>query len=127
MTPEKDPANYELITYAWVILLSLWGGTAGYIRRVRSMVTPRYSIVEFVGEMVIASLVGLMTFYLCAWANIDNMLSAVFIAISGHMGSRALLIGDQIVERYVKRKFNLKETNRSEVTGDRRGTKNEAE
>ena len=24
--PEKDPTTYPLITYAWVLLLSSWGG-----------------------------------------------------------------------------------------------------
>lgn len=105
--PEKDPLNYQLITYAWVALLSLWGGAASYIRRVRLMDKPRYSAVEFIGEIVISIGVGLITFFLCEWANIDSMLSAAFIAVTSHMGSRALLVGEQVLERWFKNKFGI--------------------
>lgn len=110
--PDKDPSSYEVITYLWVILLSLWGGSASYIRRVRSMQIPRYSFVEFIGEVVIAAGVGVLTFFLCEWGNLDKMLSAVFIAITAHMGSRALLIAEQVLERYIKRKFNIRDAMR---------------
>lgn len=105
--PEKDPLNYQLLTYSWVALLSLWGGAASYIRRVRLMDKPRYSAVEFIGEIVISIGVGLITFFLCEWANIDSMLSAAFIAVTSHMGSRALLVGEQVLERWVKKKFGV--------------------
>ena len=126
--PEKDPSSYALITYFWVVLVSLWGGSASYIRRVRSMEVPRYSIVEFIGEVVIAAGVGIMTFFLCEWANVDQMLSAVFIAITAHMGSRALLIAEQVLERYVKRKFNIRDNVRSTPSEtDRRASKQKPE
>jgi len=126
--PEKDPSSYQVITYLWVVALSLWGGSASYIRRVRSMDVPRYSIVEFIGEVVIAAGVGVMTFFLCEWANVDQMLSAVFIAITAHMGSRALLIAEQVLERYVKRKFNIRDNVRSTPSSnDRRLAKQKPE
>lgn len=31
--PEKDPTTYSLITYAWVALLSAWGGAVNWIRK----------------------------------------------------------------------------------------------
>lgn len=124
MTPDKDPSSYEVITYLWVVLLSLWGGSASYIRRVRSMEIPRYSFVEFIGEVVIAAGVGILTFFLCEWGNIDQMLSAVFIAITAHMGSRALLIAEQVLERYVKRKFNIRDNARQTPSAtERRASK----
>lgn len=126
--PEKDPSSYALVTYLWVVLVSLWGGSASYIRRVRSMDVPRYSIVEFIGEVVIAAGVGIMTFFLCEWANVDQMLSAVFIAITAHMGSRALLIAEQVLERYVKRKFNIRDNVRlAPSETDRRAAKQKTE
>jgi len=35
MMPEKDPLSYSLITYAWVFGISLFGGLAGYFRKVK--------------------------------------------------------------------------------------------
>lgn len=108
--PEKDPASYQMLTYLWVAALSFWGGSASYIRRVRAMDAPRYSVIEFIFEIIISGGVGLCTFFLCEWASVDQMLSAVFIAITAHMGSRALLIGEQIMQRWVKRKFDIVES-----------------
>lgn len=105
--PEKDPMTYELLTYVWVTVVSLWGGAASFIRRVRAMDQPRYSAVEFVGEIVISVGVGLITFFLCEWANLDRMLSAAFIAVASHMGSRALLVGEQVLERWFKKRFGV--------------------
>lgn len=105
--PEKDPMTYELLTYVWVTVVSLWGGAASFIRRVRKMDQPRYSAVEFIGEIVISIGVGLITFFLCEWANMDRMLSAAFIAVASHMGSRALLVGEQVLERWVKHRLGV--------------------
>lgn len=104
---DKDPANYQLLTYLWVAALSLWGGAASFIRRVRAMDKPRYSIVEFIGEIVISIGVGLITFFLCEWADLDRMLSAAFIAVTSHMGSRALLVFEQVLERWFKNKIGI--------------------
>lgn len=105
--PEKDPMTYELLTYVWVIAVSLWGGAASFIRRVRKMVQPRYSVAECLGESVISVGVGLITFFLCEWANLDRMLAAALIAITAQMGNRALLVGEQVLERWVKNRLGV--------------------
>lgn len=105
--PEKDPFTYQLMTYVWVGFISLWGGTASYIRRVRMSQSKTYSVVEWIGEVVVSGLVGLMTFFLCEWANFDRLLSAVFIAITAHMGSRALLFGERILSQWAQRRFGI--------------------
>jgi hypothetical protein len=105
--PEKDPMTYELLTYVWVTVVSLWGGAASFIRRVRKMDQPRYSVIEFIGECVISIGVGLLTFFLCEWANLDRMLAAALIGVTAHMGSRALLIGEQVLERWVKNRLGV--------------------
>lgn len=105
--PEKDPFNYSLITYAWVVIISLWGGTSAYIRRARSRSPINYLFVEWVGECVISGGVGVMTFYLCEFTEIDRLLSAVLIAITAHMGSRAILMGERFLCRYVGGRLGL--------------------
>ncbi len=105
--PEKNSLDYQVFAYAWVIFLSVWGGAASYVRRVRSMTHPRYSIFEFFGECCISAFVGLLTFFLCQAADLSLMLTACFIGISSHMGSRALLIGEQVLERWVKNRLGI--------------------
>jgi hypothetical protein len=92
MSFDKDPLNYSLLTYGWVVGISLWGGIAGYARKVNAGLVTRFSILELLGELMVSSFVGLVTFWGCESANIDSMLSAVLIAISAHMGSRAIFM-----------------------------------
>ena len=99
--PEKDPANYALVTYLWVAILSAWGGLASFIQKHRTGKTRAFNVMELVGELVISSLAGLLTFYMCEYAEIDRLLEAVFVAISGHMGARAIAQ----FEQYLMRRF----------------------
>lgn len=93
----------DLLTYAWVIGLSLLGGAASFVRRVRSGQSKYSNIVELIGELVVSSFAGLVTFFLCQSAEFDGALSAAFIAISGHMGTRIIFK----FESYLVRKFDL--------------------
>ena len=101
--PEKDPTTYTLVTYGWVVVLSGWAGVASYIRKVRAGVVRTFSIAELIGEIVIASLSGVMTFWLCEFAEVDPLLAAVLIAISGHMGTRAIIVSERIFEAWLDR------------------------
>ncbi|MCK4823528.1 phage holin family protein [bacterium] len=102
--PEKDPTTYSLVTYGWVSVVAMWGGAASYIRRVRSGLTACFSFTEFIGELVTSSFFGIMTFWLCESAKIDPLLTAAFVGMSGHMGSRFVYILSSIINR----KINLK-------------------
>lgn len=88
--PEKDPSNYPLITYLWVVGLATLGGAVNFVRTVKMGAARVFNITEFIGELMTSGFAGLLTFWLCEWAGIDKMLSAVLIGISGHMGSRAI-------------------------------------
>lgn len=96
--PEKDPANYSMLTYCWVVFLASWGGFVSFMRKRRQGRVRPFNFAELVGEIVTSALVGVLTFFLCEYSRIDPMLSAVFIAVSGHMGSRALFGLEQVFE-----------------------------
>ena len=102
--PEKDPTTYTLITYGWVSLVAMWGGAASYIRRVRLGHTAQFSFTEFIGELVTSSFFGIMTFWLCEASNIAPLLTAAFVGMSGHMGSRFIYI----MSGFITRKINVK-------------------
>ena len=103
---EKPPSFTsiaDLLTYAWVFGLAMLGGAASFVRRVRSGQAKYYNIVELVGELVISAFAGLVTFFLCCSAGFDEMLTAAFIAISGHMGTRIIFM----FEFYLIKRFGL--------------------
>lgn len=109
MTPDKDPQTYTMLTYAWMVALSLWGGTASYVRKVRMGMTPRFSLTELVGELVISGFSGIVTFYLCQYAEFPMPLTAAMVGISGHMGSRVFYLLEQILQKRAGVRISLEQ------------------
>ena len=90
--PEKDPTNYPLLTYLWVVLMASWGGVVSFMRKRREGVVRAFNITELFGELFTSAFVGILTFLLCEWSGIPPLLTAAFVGITGHMGSRALFM-----------------------------------
>ena len=88
--PDKDPTTYSWITYAWVFALSAWGGTVNFIRKIRAGDVRPFNIMELVGELITSAFAGVITFWLCAAADMNSLITAALVGISGHMGSRAI-------------------------------------
>jgi hypothetical protein len=108
--PEKDPLNYSWITYAWVLGVSIWAGVVSYIRKMqrsgRSVPFVQW-VFGLAAECTIAGFVGLITFWTCEATGVPAPYSAVCIAVTAHMGSRALLMGERVVCRELFRRFRL--------------------
>lgn len=85
MIENKDPFGYPLSTYLWVFAIALAGGLVKYLNH-----TGRFSMYGLIRDLVTAGFAGLLTFWLCEWTSINGPLSAVLIATSGLMGTRAL-------------------------------------
>lgn len=102
--PVNDPANYNLFTYAWVVGLSVWGGLARYLRKLQQDINARFSLLAVAGEIVSAGLTGLVTFWLCTAAGMDQLVTAAMVAISGHMGSTVTYT----VAQFLKQKLALR-------------------
>lgn len=94
-------ASFGWLTYLWVFLLSFLGGLNSYIKKVRSGELKPVNLLEFLGEITSSALAGVLTFWLCAWANTPELLSAVLIGVSGHMGSRAISALEVLWGRFV--------------------------
>jgi len=97
--PEKDPANYPLLTYLWVIAISSWGGVVSFYRKMKAGRARPFNVIEFIGELTTSAFVGVITFWMCESAEIGQLMSAALIGISGHMGSRAIWQFEQWAER----------------------------
>lgn len=98
---EKDPTSYSLITYAWVFLLAILGGVVNFVRKLQQGHVRAFNFVEFIGEIVTSAFAGVITFWLCENAHMSPLLTAAFVGVSGHMGSRAIFM----VENWLKTKF----------------------
>jgi hypothetical protein len=97
---ERTPFSYDWITYLWVFAVAAGGGFVSFIRKVKEGTTRAFNFTELIGELVTSAFAGLLTFWMCRWANVDELLSAIFIAITGHMGSRAIFVAERVAEKW---------------------------
>jgi len=98
MDPSKDPTSYDILTYSWVLGLSMVGGVVSFMRKIREGKARAFNILELVGEIVTAGFAGVLTFWLCEAGEIDPLVSAALVGIAGHMGSRTILLLEQWAE-----------------------------
>lgn len=98
---DKDPTSYSLVTYLWVFLLAMLGGIVNFMRKLQAGHARVFNMVEFIGEIVTSAFAGVITFWLCENAGFSPLVTAAFVGISGHMGSRAIFM----FENWLKNKF----------------------
>lgn len=103
LEPTKTITGFALLTYAWVLVLSTWGGIVNYLSKIRAGHIARFNLTELIGDMCISGFTGILTFWMCQAAGFDELITAVFVGISGHMGAR--LIGK--LETMMSRKLHL--------------------
>lgn len=103
---DKDPTTFSLLTYLWVFLLAMAGGLVAFIRRLNLSPKPlplSEVFIKLFGELIISGFAGVLTFYLCEYWDFDQLLTAVLVAISGHLGGGAIdrisKIWDAIVDK----------------------------
>ena len=101
MMPEKDPTSYSLLTYLWVFGLSSLGGFISFVNKIKKGHARAFNIAEFMGEIATSAFAGVITFWLCENASISPLITAALVGVSGHMGSRAILL----FEEWLAKKF----------------------
>ncbi len=90
---ERDPILYGTLTYFWVIGISMFGGLASFIIKLNNS-TESVPLVKLflrlIGELIVAGFAGVATFFLCQAWQLDGMYTAFAVAVSGHLGAKAI-------------------------------------
>lgn len=92
MSDEKYKAmldNAPLLGYIWVVIMATWGGTVGYMRKLKRK-RLKFSWGEFALEIFISAFSGLVTAYVCIWAGMPFPFVAAASGVAGHMGGAAI-------------------------------------
>lgn len=116
--PEKDPNNTaligeffkQLLPYLSTLFLSSWGGIVSYIQRLR-IHRSRFNWKDLTFDLVISSFAGLLTHFFCEYSNVGGSMSAILIAVSGHMGTRAIAGFETVYRRIIGAKESTNEQN----------------
>jgi hypothetical protein len=102
--PGAMPAELaELLPWAWVAFVSLLGGIASFLQKMKTGHVRAWNFTEFVGEITAAGLTGIITANLCDAASTSPAMKYALVGIASHMGSRALFK----LEALFTAKFNL--------------------
>lgn len=80
---------HQGLPYISTLLLSSWGGFVSYIQRIR-IKRHKFSLRELSFDLLISSFAGLLTHFFCEYSGVSGSMSAILIAVSGHMGTRAI-------------------------------------
>lgn len=94
--PEKDLTFWRHVAEAWAawlpwvstLVLSMFATLAQYAARVKQGVPWRWR--ELALDAVICIFVGVLTHLLCTWQEVDGVARSVLVAISAHMGTKAM-------------------------------------
>lgn len=58
---------------------------------------------RWVIDITVSAFIGIITFFLCEYASLEPVLTAAFVGISAHMGTRAIVIIEEILYRKATR------------------------
>lgn len=100
MTPEQKAEGLikQVMPWGFAIFLSCWGGFVSHVQRNRGR-KMRIKILIF--DLAISSFAGILTHLLCQSAGLNPTLSAALVAISGHMGTRAISSFELLHDRFL--------------------------
>jgi hypothetical protein len=91
MIPES-PENFSFITWLWVVGLSILGGTVRTLTNLKLGMSFGDVARRWIVDVVVSAFIGIITFFLCEYAQFSQLLTAAMVGISAHMGTRAILI-----------------------------------
>lgn len=93
----------NLVPSLWMALIAMAGGYVSFRQKIKKGTARVVNLTEFVGEMFTSALVGLATFWICRGFDVNPWLTAAGVAISGHMGARAIFLAEKWLEEFVDR------------------------
>jgi hypothetical protein len=86
----KDPLNYPLRQYGFMLGTALLGGLVSWYAKVRKGEIAAWSINQLIGELATSAFAGLLAFWLCESMSLAPLVTASLVGIAGHMGTRAI-------------------------------------
>lgn len=102
---DKDPLDFPLRQYAFLLGVALLGGLVSWYAKVRAGTVQAWNIMALVGELATSAFAGLMAFWLCAWSGTPQLVTAALVGVAGHMGARAIAA----FEAWAQKRFGLHE------------------
>lgn len=128
--PEKEPQNatwlVQAIPFLFAVALSCLGGIVNYLNRI-DKTGATFSFVRLMIEITTSGFVGIVSFMLCDAADFGWSYTAAIVAISGHMGTRALFLFENMAMLPLLRRYGYGAADSEAKTGRKKQGSKDAE
>ena len=99
--PEKDPANWAIVTWVLALSMAVGGGLINWYARIRRGHARAFNFIELIGEIFTSGFVGLCVFMLLSSWDQPACRCAAAAGVSGHMATRLLFAIERAIERQI--------------------------
>lgn len=106
----KDPLEYPLKHWGFILLMALLGGLASWYNKVKRGEVAATNLFALTGEFVVSALAGLLAFLICDYFNVPIGITGAMAGLSGHAGARALAVGEVLLQRFVEKRLGVEAT-----------------
>lgn len=107
---DKNPLDYPIRTWLFVLIMALLGGFASWFNKVRKGEVAATNLFALVGEFVVAALTGLLAFLVCDYLDMPLGITGAVAGLAGHAGAKALALAEAVLQRLVLKKFDVEQT-----------------
>lgn len=105
----QDPANVPLITYVWVVGLSLLSSVAGYLSRINSGKPVNRPAMQLLQDVCYCELAGLSSYFMAQTAELSEMQAILVVALGSHMGARLIFLMQNMLTRQLRTGIEARE------------------
>lgn len=88
--------EYGVYGYVWIIIISIWAGTAKYLT---SLNGNKPTLFGWLSETTISGFVGIITAMTCHHYEVDFVLTSAITGICAHNGTRSLYLIGQLIKK----------------------------
>lgn len=109
MSSEAELAAKTVGTWEWIVknwiptmymtTLAAIGGIVNFRQKMKAGNTRVWNLTELIGEMFVSAFAGFVTYFLCLGFGVNDYLMVAAVAISGHMGARAIFLLEQKAQK----------------------------
>lgn len=92
-------AAKNLVPTIWMACVAAAGALLSFHQKVQAKKVRWINVTELIGEIIVSGVVGIVTFWICKGYGVNEWLTAAGVAIAGHMGSRAIFLAEQFLEK----------------------------
>lgn len=103
----KDPLSYPLKTYGFMLIMAIFGGFVSWYAKVRRNEIPGSSLFHLIGEITTSAFAGLVTFFICEYAGLPQVITAPLVGIAGHMGAKVISWYEERATRTLSKKVEV--------------------